>query len=142
MTASFLEATFEPQDCDKNAAWDLYIELVTRVTTQELPEETGVEEAALYSVYSIFNITRNTLKEHGRKARGFSKIAIVVLNQIIRPFTTKWHRLREEGAFQINDRKKEFRSELMRLQIQLRQYTKLLADLADVEDMTDIEVEE
>jgi len=120
----------------------LYIELVTRVTTQELPEETGVEEAALYSVYSIFNITRNTLKEHGRKARGFSKIAIVVLNQIIRPFTTKWHRLREEGAFQINDRKKEFRSELMRLQIQLRQYTKLLADLADVEDMTDIEVEE
>ena len=142
VTTSFLEATFEPQDYDKDAAWDLYIELITRITTQELPEEAGVEEAALQSVYSIFSITRNTLKEHGRKAKGFSKIAIIVLNQIIRPFTAKWHRLKEEGAFKISARRQEFREELKELQIKLRQYTKLLAELADVEDMTDIELEE
>jgi len=30
----FLEGEFEPQDPDRNAAWELYVELLTRITTQ------------------------------------------------------------------------------------------------------------
>jgi hypothetical protein len=30
----FLEMEWEPRDEDKTAAWDLYIELITRVSTQ------------------------------------------------------------------------------------------------------------
>ena len=32
--AHFLEMEWKPQDVDKDAAWELYIELLTRITTQ------------------------------------------------------------------------------------------------------------
>jgi len=134
-----LEMDWEPSDPDKRAAWDLYIELLTRVTIQQLPEEHGTEESALESVYDIFKLTRSTLKEHGRKAENFTKVAIIVLNQVIRPFTAKWHRLCEQGAFDEEARCAEFRGELAELQSKLKAYTQMLSELADVEDMTEIE---
>ncbi len=74
----------------KEAAWDLYVELLTRITTQPLPDEDGVEQTALDSIYALFGITRETLKAHGRSCIQFAKIAIVVLEQVVRPFTAKW----------------------------------------------------
>ena len=50
----FLEMEWNPQTADQNAAWDLYIEMLTRITTQSLPVESGDEKAALDSVYSLF----------------------------------------------------------------------------------------
>ncbi|HGY56200.1 MAG TPA: hypothetical protein ENK44_10885 [Caldithrix abyssi] len=134
-----LEMDWEPSDPDKNAAWDLYVELLTRITTQKLPDEYGTEAAALKSVYKIFELTRTTLKQHGRKAENFTRIAIIVLNQVIRPFTAKWHQLSEQGAFGKEEKCIEFRKELAELQVKLRAYTKMLSELADVEDMTDME---
>ncbi len=134
-----LEMDWEPSDPDKNAAWDLYVELLTRITTQRLPDEHGTEEAALESVHKIFELTRTTLKEHGRMAENFTRIAIIVLNQIIRPFTAKWHRLSEQGIFDEKTKCGEFRDELAELQDKLRAYTKILSELADVEDMTEME---
>lgn len=134
-----LEMEWEPSDPDKNAAWDLYVELLTRITTQKLPDDQGTEKEALESIHKIFGLTRVTLKEHGRKAENFTRIAIIVLNQIIRPFTAKWHRLSEFGAFDEKVRCIEFRGELVELQNKLRAYTKLLSELAEVEDMTDME---
>jgi hypothetical protein len=136
-----LEMDWEPSDPDKNAAWDLYVELLTRITTQRLPDGYGSEGEALESVHRIFGLTRDTLKEHGRKAEQFTKVAIIVLNQIIRPFTAKWHRLSKNGAFDEEERCVEFRKELTDLQGQLRAYTSLLSELADVEDMTEMEDE-
>ncbi len=134
-----LELDWEPNDPDKNAAWDLYIELLTRITTQRLPDDLGTEEAALSSIFKLFELTRRTLKDKGRKAENFTRIAVIVLNQVIRPFTGKWHRLSLEGAFQNESKCKEFRTELITIQNQLRAYTKLLSELADVEDMTEME---
>jgi hypothetical protein len=45
---------WEPQDKDKNAAWELYIELLTRITTQPLAQTHGDEEMALKSIHTIF----------------------------------------------------------------------------------------
>lgn len=92
-------------------------------------------------MYALFGVTRQTLKDHGRACAEFTKISIIVLNQVIRPFTAKWHRLSEQRAFEDPERCREFRSELAALQVQLRNYTKLLADLANVEDLTEIEAE-
>lgn len=136
-----MEMEWKPSDPDKDAAWDMYVELITRITTQALPNGDGVEKTALNSVYSLFGVTRQTLKEHGRKCVQFTKISIIVLNQIIRPFTAKWHRLSEQRAFEDMGKCLEFRSELAELQVQLRNYTKLLADLANVEDLTEIDAE-
>lgn len=136
-----LEMEWHPSEPDKDAAWDLYVELLTRITTQALPDSHGVEQTALSSIYALFGITRQTLKDHGRGCIQFTRIAVIVLNQVIRPFTAKWHRLSEQHAFEDPARCREFRAELTTLQVQLRNYTKLLADLAGVEDMTEIEAE-
>ncbi|CAA6799169.1 MAG: Unknown protein [uncultured Sulfurovum sp.] len=34
----FLEMEFKPQEADKNASWDLYIELLTRITTPTITQ--------------------------------------------------------------------------------------------------------
>lgn len=135
----FLEAEWNPKDSDRDAAWELYIELLTRITTQPLPREHGVEAAALESVYALFGLTREAIKRHGRQCQEFTKLAIVVLNQLVRPFTAKWHRLSEQGAFEDASRCAEFRKELEELQAKLRDYTRILADLAGVEDLTSLE---
>ncbi|MFZ5643666.1 MAG: hypothetical protein ACOY46_08765 [Bacillota bacterium] len=139
ITAPYLEMEFTPQEKDKDAAWELYIEMLTRITTQNLLSGHGDEETALKSIYSIFDLTRNILKTHGRGCMEFTKIAIVVLNQIIRPFTSKWHRLSLNGAFKDPHKCKEFRKELEYLQEILRNYTKMLSDMAGVEDLTTLE---
>ena len=135
----FLEGKFAPRDPARAAAWDLYIELLTRVTTQSLPPEDGDEKTALDSVYALFKETRKILRRHGSGCGEFAKLAIPVLNQIIRPFTAKWHRLSLAGAFQNAARCREFRRELAALQPRLRSYAKALAAMANVEDLTALE---
>ena len=46
-------------------------------------------------------------------------MAIIILNQVIRPFTAKWHRLSEAGAFSEAAYCLEFRDELRDLQDRL-----------------------
>lgn len=138
----FLDMEWKPQDEDKTAAWELYIELLTRITTQPLDDSHGDEETALKSIYAIFPLTREVIKNNGRYCIEFTKIAIVVLNQVIRPFTAKWHRRSVQGEFSDPKKCMEFRSELGVLQEQLRIYTKMLGDMAGVEeDLTDLEDE-
>ena len=134
-----LEMEWKPQEADKKAAWDMYIELLTRITTQPLAEDDGIEKTALASIYSIFGITRDILKFHGRDCVEFAKIAIVILNQVVRPFTARWHKLSEDGKLEDQENCNQFRIELRTLQRKLIIYTKMLADIAGVEDLTEIE---
>jgi len=135
----FLEGEFAPKDRDRAAAWELYIELLTRATTQYLSPEEGDEQNALESLHAVFALTRDTLKRQGSGAGEFAKLAIPVLNQIIRPFTAKWHRLATSGAFNDVARRSEFRAELSALQPRLRNYARALAEMAQVEDLTSLE---
>ena len=135
----FLEGEFLPQDPDRAAAWDLYIELLTRVATQPLEFDGGDEKAALASVYALFPLTREILKTHGSGAGRFARLAIPVLNQIVRPFTAKWHRLSLAGDLDMPERRLEFRAELATLQARLRHYTSALAAMAAVEDLSALE---
>lgn len=125
---------------DEDAAWDLYVEMLTRITTQPLPSEVGDEKTALDSVYSLFPTTREILRRRGRSAIQFSKIAVPMLNQIVRPFTAKWHRESLEGAFENPAKCAEFREDLTALRKDLRNYSSMLADIAGVEDLTDLEL--
>ncbi len=134
----FAEVEFQPKEIDREAAWQLYVELITRISTQTLLPEEGDEKTALTSIYELFGITRDVLKNQGRECVEFTKLAVIVLNQVIRPFTAKWHRLSLQNAFETEEKCNDFRRELAELQIQLRNYTKLLADIAEVEDLTDI----
>ena len=136
---SWANAEISIDTSDSDAAWELYVEMLTRVVTQPLPVEIGDEKTALDSVYSLFPITREILRRHGRGAINFTKIVVPVLNQVVRPFTAKWHGKRLAGDLADEDIRKEFRHELATLQGDLCNYNRMLAGIADVEDLTDLE---
>lgn len=139
INAVFLEMEWNPSEPDKKAAWDLYIELLTRITTQKLDDGHGDEQTALTSIYSLFSTTRDIIKGNGKDCIEFTKIAIVVLNQVIRPFTAKWHGIAVSGGFENSETCSYFRQELNELQIKIHIYTQMLAQMAGVEDLTGLE---
>jgi hypothetical protein len=139
LKTSFAEMEWKPNISDEKAAWELYIELLTRVTTQSIFHRTGDEAAALESVYELFPITRKILKDNTRDCEKFSKVAIIVLNQVIRPFTSKWHKALLQDKFKDKQSCNQFRLELIELQSKLKNYTLLLANIAGVEDLTDLD---
>jgi hypothetical protein len=142
INTGFLDAEFQANDQEKDAAWAMYVELLTRITTQALPAGQGNEAAALESVYKLFGITRDIMRVQGaRHADKFAKIAIVILNQKVRPFTAYWHKASLAGAFSNTEKCKQFRVELAELQDVLTRYAGVLSDLAGVEDLTKLEVE-
>jgi len=139
LKTKYLEAEWTSTDCDQQAAWELYVELITRISSQPLSADEGDEKAALESIYCLFPITREILKSKGRGCKEFTKISVIVLNQIVRPFTTKWHKECLQGVFSDKTKCRVFRSELKHVQKHLRLYTQLLAEIAEVEDLTDME---
>ena len=83
LNAGFMEAEFSFEDADKDAAWEMYVEMLTRIVTQPLPDDIGDETTALDSVYELFPITRAILRQHGRQTIQFSKVIIPILNQVV-----------------------------------------------------------
>ena len=141
INTGFLEMEFSPSEPDKRAAWEMYVELLTRITTQELQLDQGDEQTALDSIYSLFPTTRDIIKQNGRDCAEFTKIAVVVLNQKIRPFTAKWHKVSLQKGFDQPSNYEAFRIDLAKLQEVLIEYSRMLADMAEVEDLTKLENE-
>ncbi|XWX62428.1 hypothetical protein AusDCA_2539 [Desulfitobacterium sp. AusDCA] len=140
LNLKFAELEFKPNPQDEIAAWSMYVELITRVSTQRLAPDHGDEQTTLKSIYSLFEITRGILHNYGMKCEDFTKLAVIILNQVVRPFTTKWHKLSIENAFSDSEQCILFRKDLEELQIKLRGYTRMLASMAKVEDLTDMEL--
>ena len=118
----------EVNQADREAAWELHVELESRSATQELKGE-GSEQRALESLVELFGITREVLKRHGVSCADTGQIALEVLNQVIRPLTTKWHRT---GNYTVNSEGQvtAFREELKATQKVLRKYSDQLALIA------------
>lgn len=114
----------------QEAAWELYIEVITRTLTADLQDDLGNDIAALNSVFTLFETTREVLRRRGVRAQALAKVIIPILNQVVRPFTTKWHGQVSEN---INP---EFRKDLQTVRAALQGYTAILAHLAGVEDIS------
>ncbi|MFG2876444.1 hypothetical protein ACGFYU_15890 [Streptomyces sp. NPDC048337] len=88
-------------DSEREAAWELYVELATRVSVVELGEDEGLLREALSSLYTVFATTREILRRYGpavapRVPPGhltFGVLAVNVLNLSIRPLLSRWHPL-------------------------------------------------
>lgn len=95
------ELKFVVNNDARQVAWKLYIETVTRISTQPLTNEEGFIREALTSLYGLFSTTRDTLKASrpsvpvsGRQT--VEHLAVTMLNHELRPFLSKWHpRLRD-----------------------------------------------
>jgi hypothetical protein len=138
----------EPDEVQQKAAWELYVELSTRIAVQPLGPDEGLMREALSSLYSIFSVTREILRKAGpavaQGQNSLGAVAIEVLNQGIRPFLAQWHplllayeqkrppevdaRAHERGW----DKADELRQALADLQAQMRIYTEALARIAGI----------
>ncbi len=97
----WVEGEWVTDEDQRRAAWEMYVELVTRVAVQPLGAGEGLLSEALASLYQLFGETRRILREHGpgvaiperKKLLSFGQIAVDVLNRSLRPLLAKWHPL-------------------------------------------------
>jgi hypothetical protein len=139
------ELTFVVNDDTQQVSWQLFVESVTRISTQRLDDDEGLIREALTSLYGLFATTRDILRAARPSARGegitVEYLAVNLLNRELRPFLSKWHpRLREfesehpelpESAW---PHAAECRIELSRVQANTREYVLGFARLAGVRD--------
>jgi hypothetical protein len=95
----WIEGEWALDDKQRSAAWELYIELITRVAVQPLGVGEGLVQEALNSLHDLFGETRRILRAHGpevalpkKKAMlSFGQLAVDLLNRALRPYLAKWH---------------------------------------------------
>ena len=137
LKAPFLELEFKPNDITRQAAWSLYVELITRVATQPLADDEGEELTALSSLYSLFATTREVLRRAGPTSIELAYIAVPFLNQVVRPFTSKWHNSLEHDSLKSDPTaKSKFRADLKLIRKLILGYTDLMGELAGIESDT------
>ncbi len=141
-------AEWQADSTERRAAWSLYVELVTRIAVQPLEIDEGLLREALSSLSSLFETTREILKEAGpdvgASRQSVGGIAIAVLNLGLRPFLSKWHpRLQAWEAKRPSEcspkeherqwsEELELRNALASLRQDLEQYALALAEIAGV----------
>lgn len=94
-----LSGEWEPNDIERAAAWELYVELITRISVVPLGPDEGLLRETLSSLYSVYDSTREVLRKYGPdiaepKLSGqynFAYIAVTILNTGIRPLLARWH---------------------------------------------------
>ena len=89
--------SWEPNDAERKAAWELYVELITRVAA--VPLHDGLLREALSSLYSLFGSSREVLRRYGPSVAeprrdgeySFGFLVVTMLNFAIRPVLAYWH---------------------------------------------------
>jgi hypothetical protein len=104
---------------DQAAAHEFLAELRTRITTQPLPYQYGVEARALKSLWEVFAQARTAMKNNPGCAK-FARRTTEILNIDLRPVTAKWDRAYTEGRLNSRDGANEFREDLAAVQAKLR----------------------
>src|SRR5258708_17833110 len=150
-----INGTWQPDETEQRAAWEMYIELITRISLAELRPGEGLLHEALTSLYTLFDTTRKILREYGPSVArlkdgsevSFGYLAIAILNCVIRPVLAKWHpRLLHFESIQTNsissvqyeqqwEDSEQLRQELNQVRTILVEYAELLAEIAEVPAM-------
>ncbi|MGW7414912.1 hypothetical protein [Streptomyces sp. NPDC054863] len=98
----------QPSESERMAAFDIQIELVTRIGIQELAPGTGSLREALTSLHGLFPFVHDTLRRYSIGPTGATTgtptgttagtdtphvraVALRLLDDTLRPFTTTWH---------------------------------------------------
>jgi transcriptional regulator with XRE-family HTH domain len=137
---------------ERSAAWELYIELVTRTAVSRLGPNDGLLREAVDSLYSLFETARGILRRHGplvaqvngTRSHTFGGLTLDILNDVLRPLLSEWHPLllhyesqrpsrvsavEHERAWARNE---ELREVLAEVRITLDEYAEHLAMVAGV----------
>ncbi len=106
-----IEGSWKPNEDERKAAWEMYVELVTRISVAELQPDEGMLRETLASLHTLFGTTRQILRSYGPAVAGtqfedaegplvlgqrgvsFGYLAVAILNAVLRPVLAKWHPL-------------------------------------------------
>ena len=150
-----IESEWEIDEIQKKAAWEMYVELATRITTIELQPNEGLLREALNSLYSIFATTREILKRYGPsiatpgnpKDTTFGHLAVGILNKILRPTLSKWHPIlldwEQKRPLNVSiteheshwEHKDDLRKEINEIRLKLLKYADVLGMVAGVSNL-------
>ncbi|HRI14333.1 MAG TPA: hypothetical protein PLX89_15170 [Verrucomicrobiota bacterium] len=112
----------------------LWVELETRILSQQLHYRSGDEETAAKSVSSLFDTVRKLLVDHPQ-AIAFEALSKTMLNQVIRPYTARWHGWITQGRFNEERTRRTFRAELQELQNRLEPFGSAFKTLSDGKEL-------
>ena len=147
-----IEGTWQPDESERQAAWEMYVELVTRIAVAELRPGEGLLREALSSLYALFDITRGILRKYGPRVAqpkgednlSFGYLAVAILNVVLRPLLARWHPLlldyenrRQKTVSPLEHEQQwaqyeELRQELNQVRLNLTEYANLLAEVSEV----------
>ena len=147
-----IKGTWEPDKSERKASWEMYVELVTRISVAELRPDEGLLREALNSLYTLFGTTRGILRQYGPsiaqpKGKGklsFGYLAVAILNTVLRPVLAKWHPLlldyehsKERAISPLEhernwDKHDELRQILNEVRASVIEYACILAQVAEV----------
>lgn len=147
-----ISGTWKPDESERKAAWEMYVELVTRISVTRLGPDDGLLREALTSLYSLFGTTRAILRHYGPSIAqpkddgklSFGYLAVAVLNVVLRPLLAKWHPLLVDyentkdvlDSSVEHERKWDNHEELHKalndVRLTIIEYANILAQVADV----------
>jgi hypothetical protein len=147
-----IEGTWEPEENERMAAWELYVELITRISVVELKPSEGFLREALSSLHSLFETTREILRKYGpsvaqskvNNKMTFGFLSIAMLNTVLRPLLAKWHpmlasheNMKKKSVSSLDhernwDKYGELLTALNEVRMMLIDYANLLAQVANV----------
>jgi hypothetical protein len=150
-----IAGVWKPDEAERRAAWELYVELVTRVSAVGLQPGEGLLRESLTSLYAIFTTTRALLRSYGPSIAqtnsegnlSFGIVAVNMLNYVLRPILAKWHPVLLDYEHQRDaklsawehekrwDKAEELRTTLQEARNILTTYTNLLAQVAGVPEL-------
>ena len=145
----FSQFTFSINKQGRLIAWNLFIETITRISTQPLSPDEGYIKEALNSLYILFTTTRNLLKDSAPSKTSKNSdemnvemFAVSMLNDVLRPFLSKWHPLltqfekdnptKPEKEWEYNNL---CRKELEKTRLIILNYAKGFGELAEVDQL-------
>jgi len=150
-----ISGTWEPNEDERKAAWELHVELVTRIAVVPLGADDGLLREALSSLYTLFATTREILRKYGPDVAepkpdgqyNFGVLAVAMLNYALRPVLARWHPALEEweaarlpgrsrGEHEVAwDRAQELRGALDDVRTAMTEYARVMADACGVPDL-------
>lgn len=99
-TGATVSGSWRPNEAERHAAWELCVELSTRVPVIPLRADEGLLSEALRSLSTLFGSVRDILRRNGPSVAAsragelsFAVLAGHLLNHELRPLLAYWHPL-------------------------------------------------
>lgn len=148
ISAGPIKADFKPTNEERDAAWQVLIDLGTSIATQPFLDKTGHIRDVLSSLHRSFKATQATLRDLRPSTfdgdMHFASVCMALLTKSLGPFLAKWHE--PLAAYEANRPKNvselqhehawpertQFLQQLDDLQATMRAFTTLLSQLAGI----------